>query len=243
MSNLPIILLMGVIMSQAYGEIDVIAKKEMPMDNETTSIKISDQTQEDTRLSGLKTMNERRKRSAHSYACVFREEIKETKCKITVLIGKDGIAKSVSNCINKKKTSFTVKDYAALPINDECAGLRFTMDLTVKGQEANVLKVTWKSISQQLRECSTKEKPLKRKLTRTNNDAAKWMKRVPGQMRMNEMSIPGTHDSMAYKGVLPTIYVICHDTNGKLDQKLVFAEYLTHLSTNTNRSYGIMEIL
>jgi len=198
-------------MSPAYGEVDVIAKKEMPMDNETT--RISDQTQEDTRLSGLKTMNERRKRSAHSYACVFREEIKETKCKITVLIGKDGIAKSMSNCINKKKTSFTVKDYAALPINDECAGLRFTMDLTVKGQEANVLKVTWKSISQQLRECSTKEKPLKRKLTRTNNDAAKWMKRVPAQMRMNEMSIPGTHDSMAYKGVLPTIYVICQDIN------------------------------
>jgi len=197
------------ILSKAYGEVDVIADKEMSMDNETTSIKISNQTQGNTRSSGLKTMNQRHKRSAHSYACVFREEIKQTKCKITVLIGKDGITKSTSNCKNKKKTSFTVKDYAALPINDECAGLRFTMDLTVKGQKANLLKVTWKPISQLLRECLPKAKPSKRKVPRSNNEASNWMKRVPDQMKINEMSIPGTHDSMAYKGVIPTIYVIC----------------------------------
>ena len=41
-----------------------------------------------------------------------------------------------------------------------------------------------------------------------SGEGSNWMKKVDGKLTLNDLSIPCTHDSMAYKGDLNTIYVL-----------------------------------
>jgi len=154
-----------------------------------------------------------------SHICKFKEKVNETECKIKI-IEKDEKIKKKANCKTKKnkRKGQTIVFDSILPTNQECEGLVFNISLKLpdkKGKKTKVIDVNWQKAEDKTEDCSLEKimKKLPNHLNRQTRNgkeqSAFWMKRVSGWRRIHELSIPGTHDTMAYQGTFATIWHRC----------------------------------
>ena len=81
-----------------------------------------------------------------SHVCKFNENILGGSCNITLLFDEDGGTLASIECSNSKQSTITVKDHSALPLNQECSGLEFLMDMEVVGSKAKLTALSWKPL-------------------------------------------------------------------------------------------------
>jgi len=154
------------------------------------------------------------------HICKFEEKFKQTSCKIKI-VEKDGIIKKKVKCTKNRGKTFFVKDYQILPSNIECKGLVFNISLKVGKKKTKLIDVSWQRIEEDTQECALNlenrqknfPEEYQKQIRNSNNQAAFWMRRVLGGTRINEMSIPGTHDTMSYKGTWATNWHLCQSVD------------------------------